>query len=158
MADLRDKLLRTSDLPRYLQSLTVLLRRPIASSDLLTVQDTEAILEKFKKTPRSPISRFELPFEARGETRFSVFLARLATANASDVYVWLPPSVSCGLMGPVPLSAIDINFPFDLNSEGIFEVFTIDLSDRLLLDYSIEEDKQILEVEASGEHWGRVSY
>jgi hypothetical protein len=80
-------------------------------------------------------------------------------SNVSPVYVWTPLSNLCGVLRPIRLRDIDWEFPFVVEAEGIIVILTSDLTDKLLMDYSqTDEGREILEVEASGEHWGRARF
>jgi hypothetical protein len=159
MGDLSDKLAFKRELPRYLRDLAVLLGRRVEAAELLSVEETQKIRVQANQVARQPLLRFEVPFGAKEEERFDSFLKRLADANPSDAYLWTPAANICGVLRPVPLSAVNFSFPFDLNPEGIVVILTSDLNDQLLLDYSLgEEGEPMLEVETSGKHWGSVAY
>jgi hypothetical protein len=144
-------------MPRHLRELEILVGRPVQKTELLSLKETEAVREQFKQMPKEPNARFEIPFEQRREQRFRAFLERLAKANPVDVFLWTPASYDCGLLQPIPFHRFRSDFPFDVNPEGILALLTSDFRDELLLDYSVEDDEQLLEVKVGGEHWGTIA-
>jgi hypothetical protein len=84
---------------------------------------------------------------------------RLASGNAHEIYLWTPKSNVCGVLRPQPLESVRLDFPFDVNPEGIFVILTSDLEDQLLLDYSVGAGgEHVLDIEASGGAWGCTTY
>jgi len=159
MSKLADKLAFRRELPRHLRELSLLLGRSVDTLDLLSIDDTKELRSQANQVTREPASTFQIPFDATREPRFGMFVRRLEEANTSPVYVWTPASNACGLLKPTPLGVVRMEFPFDLNPEGIVAILTSDLQDELLLDYSKgDRDQRELEVEASGKHWGLIAY
>jgi hypothetical protein len=144
-------------LGRHLSELTRVLGRNVRREDLLSLEESEAILARSKATLRAPDWKITVPFEDKNLPWFRDFTRALGSAHAGRVYLWTPLASDCGLPKSVFLSEIDFGFPFDLNPEGILEVLTDDLKDRLILDYSLGEgDRAELEIEVSGPRWGGV--
>ena len=159
MTERSGKFAFAKELPRHLAELEVLLKRHIEPRELLSVEETRLIRARASQVARWPLCRWKLPFLEKEDGRFRAFVANLSEANPADVYVWTPASNVCGLLRPVALARVSFSFPFELNPEGILTILTIDLSDQLLLDYSMGEGGEaFLEMECSGEHWGRVAY
>jgi hypothetical protein len=159
MRELPKRLHFAKELPRHLAELEVLLKRRIEPPELLSVEETCLIRDQANQITRHPLSRCDVSFVAKQKARFGAFLSSLSEANPAKVYPWTPASNVCGLLKPVALLQIDFSFPFDLNPEGILAILTSDLSDQLLLDYSMgDHGHPLLEMEWSGTHWGRVPY
>jgi len=142
----------------HLRELSVLVGRPVGKDELLTIPETRAIRARSKHVVRPAPTVFEIPFEERGGNRFASFMARLAAANPSNVYLWTGTTIDCGLLQGFPLMEFRVTFPFELSPNGIYSIVTTDLLDRLVLDYENRDGQQWIEVEVSGEHWGEVVY
>ena len=146
-------------LGRHLSELSHVLGRSVRREDLLSLEESEAVLAQSKAALRVPGWKITVPFEDKNLPWFRTFVKALGSAKARRVYVWTPLASDCGLPKPVPLSEIDFSFPFDLNPEGILEVITEDLEEGLILDYSLGAgDRAELEVEVSGPRWGGVPH
>jgi hypothetical protein len=159
MSDLTDRFASIRDLPRHLRELALLVGRSVDRHELLPLHETKAIRAQASQVDRQPVVQFEVPFEAKTQPRFATFVKRIAEANPSDVFLWTPTSNLCGLLRPLPLAAVHMDFPFHLNPEGIVSILTSDLREQLLLDYSTgNDDESVLQVQVSGERWGRVAY
>lgn len=159
MNDLYTKLQFRRELPRHLHELALLVGRPVDETELLSLDETNLLRDRSNNIARATGAKFTIPFEEKQDPRFRRFLAQLSEANPSDVYFWTPASNRCGLLRPHSLKELRPDFPFDLNPDGIFVVITSDLADELVLDYSLgDNDEQLLEVETSGAHWGRVQF
>lgn len=72
------------------------------------------------------------------------------------MYVWTALSNVCGVARPIPLLEFNLAFDFNVNREGIVVLLTSDLRDKLVFDFSVQNGTPELEIEVSGEHWGRV--
>src|SRR5262249_51866808 len=139
------------DRPRHLAELGILLGREVFTSDLISVEETEAIRQRSIKVVREPGAKWEIPFREKSEPRFARFIAGLAAANGAGVYVWTPTSRTCGLIRPMPLSVVGFGFPFSMSPDGILSIVTEDLADKLLLDYfRDDQDEERLEIEVKG--------
>lgn len=159
MSEMSDKLELNRELPRHLRELGILLGRPVSKEDLLSLHETRELRDRTNKMIRSPVVKFHVPFVERLGPKFHLFIRRLFETNPTDVYIWTPASNLCGVHKPVALKAVEIGFPFLLNPEGIVVFVSVDFCDQLLLDFSTDSQREeLLEVEASGDHWGHVSY
>jgi hypothetical protein len=147
----------TRNLGRHLTELSRVLRRDIRCEDLMSVEETERILYRSKATPRAAGWKLTVPFEEKGLPWFLALIRALESAHPGRVLLWTPLASACGLPKSVALAEIDFGFSFDLNPEGILEVLTEDLENRLILDYAMEGNRAMLEVEVSGLHWAGVS-
>lgn len=143
---------------RYLGQLTQLVGREVTEAELISLEESRAILAACKSVVREPTSRSHLSFEEKNSERFRALVERLCALNPSDVYVWMLASNACGLLRAGPLPSLNWSFRFDINPDGIIMLFTTDCADEMMLDFSREEDgREELELHLSGTHWGRVS-
>jgi hypothetical protein len=146
-----------TNIARHLSELSSLVSREVRREDLLPLAEADKIREDSKKVQYSPSWSTEIPFARKTEVVFQDFVRKLERLNANPVYVWTPASNQCGLLRPIPLHDLNFGFDFSINPEGILVVLTSDLRDRLLLDYSRDAaGQEVLEIEASGEHWGHA--
>ena len=61
-------------------------------------------------------------------------------------------------MRPVLLSEVRFDFDFSVNKDGMLVLLTMDLQDRMLLDFSEGPDGELLlEVEVAGANWGQAT-
>ena len=57
------------------------------------------------------------------------------------------------------LNAINFDFDFTVNNEGILAFTTSDLGDSLLLDFSVmPTGEQIMKVETRRANWAKIAY
>lgn len=159
MSELHKRIAFNRHIGRHLAEAGRLLRRELHRDDLLTVSETEALLTRAKGVKRAPAWKRELEFAEKSRPRFASFVKALEARSEGGVYLWTPLAASCGVPRPVRLSEIDFAFPFDVNPEGILEVLSVDLANRLLLDYSRDDNnREVLELEVEGASWGAVIY
>ena len=158
MMTLAERLARAKEMPRHLSELSCLTGHKVERFDLLSPERTSSIRDQVRLTPPSPSVAWETGFREKETPRFRKFLERLHSSNASDVYLWTPATNICGLLPPLPRRAVNFDFPFNLNPEGILTVLTSDLQDRLILDYSEAKEGARLEIEAAGPHWSTVEF
>jgi hypothetical protein len=157
MSNLRARLGFINNIHQHLTELRCLLGSTVAASDLLSLEETEAIRESWKRTERSPRWRCEVGFEARIGTRFSKLIERFSECQP-QVYLWTNLSNSCGLARPVALLEVQFGFEFGAIAAGIITVISVDSQDRLLLDFSECDGELMLEIEVEGACWGRIQY
>ena len=154
-----EKLCQKLKMKKYLEELTVLVRHPVKSADLGSVEQAASIREAAKKLSVSDAASSEITFVDRSSERFKKFVRCLHDANPSQVYVWTPRTIDCGVLLVPSLSAIDFDFDFAVNEEGILVFLTDDLEDRLLLDFFIlPADEKRMKIETQGANWGKVIY
>lgn len=159
MSELAKKLSFKRDLPRHLRELSILLGREVHQDELLSLEETREVSAQAHDVARYPARRFNVPFRAKEGPRFASFIQRLAEANTQDVYLWIETTTVCGLLPPFPLGDVQLGFPFDVEPNGVFVLTPSDFRDRLLFDFYLSElGEKLLEIEATGEHWGRVEY
>ena len=159
MTPLAVRLTQKLNLPQHLRELSQLVGRKVEPEELLSLVETEAVRAQGMTVQRLPSWRCELRFSDKRSPRFGRLLQAFCERNPSLVYLWTPLSNDCGLLRPVPLSEVRFDFDFAVNRDGILELLTADLQDRMLLDFSEGPDgEQLLEVAVAGAHWGQVVY
>jgi hypothetical protein len=158
MSDLQKVVAFKANIGRHLTQLSRLTGTIVNKDSLLSPQETEALRATSKTTEYAPVWRHTMDFSKLTEAQFQRFVGALDEMSPSGVYIWTPLSNVCGLLRPVPLKSIQWGFDFDLIPEGILVLLTADLADRMLLDFSEGSTRrQELEIEVSGQHWGRTS-
>lgn len=158
MSELSTKLARAKHRDRYLVELRHFLRSRVDADHLLGLEDTTKTLDALKGRNRAAAWTHRIPFDEKSSPRFNAFIGQLAALSKSPVYLCLPLARVCGLPPVAALSDINFNFDFDASPDGIFVVFTADLSDDLLMDYTEEDGKRWLQIEVSGEHWSKARF
>ena len=143
-------------LAQHLAELGCLLGRPVRADELLTLEETEAIRFQSKQIRLTPTWRQTIPFESRGSRTVVDLFQRLHDSRLLPVYVWTPLSNVCGLARPIRLVEVNLEFDFNINREGIIAFIVTDLLDKVVFDFSAKDGHLELEIEASGDHWGRL--
>jgi len=64
-----------------------------------------------------------------------------------SVTIWTPRTVIFGYFRLPSVRYFNFSFPFDSNSEGIVSILASDFSKRVVLDFSKENCKEVLEVD-----------
>ena len=159
MTPLAVRLTQKLNLPQHLRELSQLVGRTVEPAELLSLAATEAVRAQGMTVQRLPSWRCELRFSDKRSPRFGRLLQAFRERNPSPVYLWTSLSNDCGLLRPVSLSDVRFDFDFEVNRDGILELLTADLPDRMLLDFSEGPDgEQLLEVEVAGANWGQATY
>jgi len=154
-----EKSCHTLKMKKYLEELSVFAGHPVKSADLGSAEQAASIREAARKFSVSDAASSEIAFVDRSSERFKQYIKRLHDANPSQVYVWTPRTIDCGVLLVPSLSAIDFDFDFAVNEEGILVFLTDDLEDRLLLDFFIAPtDEKRMKIETQGANWGEVIY
>jgi len=143
-------------LGRHLAELGGLFGRSVGPEELITLEETEDIRLRSKEIALSPTWRRSIRFEDRRADPVVDLVQRLHQSRSLPVYVWTALSNLCGLARPIPLAQFNLAFDFNVNREGIVALVTSDLLDKLIFDFSVQNGRRELEIEVSGDHWGRV--
>lgn len=157
MTSRKNDIRRLSSLPTYLAELAVLTGRQVSVDELLTAQDTLLLRNKLKGIPKEQVVRAEIPFEGRTSEAFTAMIEQLRLLNPAPVVLWPPKASDCGLLLLPSLKHINFAFPFDVNPEGILVIATKDGCDRMILDFSEEDDGRLLEIELYGKQWSQAT-
>ena len=159
MNHLSRKLAYRRDIRAYISELRALTRMEITEGSLLPLDQLEPIREEVTARLREPTRMFTIPFEEKSGERFKKFVGTLGKLNPGRMYVFTNRTNSCG---PVIIDDIEqFNFDFDysVNSEGIVSLVAEDLRDRMVLDFSKDEnDRSVLRIELFGEKWPSAEY
>ncbi|MBU3056136.1 hypothetical protein [Pseudomonas indica] len=154
-----EKIRQKLNLKIYLNELTALIGRPVYANELNSLEQTTALRETSQKFVAQEPQACEILFSERSSDRFKGFIQRLHSANPSSVYVWTPRTIVCGALLAPSIAAINFDFDFTINEEGILAFSTSDLEDRLLFDFSVSSTgDQIMRLETLGQNWARVVY
>lgn len=159
MSERGSKIALKGSMARHLEELRGLVGREVQISDLMSLQETEAVRARLNSIKRSPKWSTEICFSERLDRRFRQFIENLKDSNGAPVYVWTPLSNVCGLLRPVPLSSVSFGFGFDINDDGLISIVASDCIDRMVLDFYVDgQQREMLSLDVSGEHWGTVRY
>lgn len=67
--------------------------------------------------------------------------------NSSPITIWTPRSNTYGYLKLSSIEFFNFSFSFNSNSEGIISILATDLSKRVVIEFSTDGNKQILEVD-----------
>jgi hypothetical protein len=141
----------------YLKELNLLTRQMVEAKDLITIEDTVRIIHKRKEISNTiPFEKLTLSFEAKD--RLSSYLAKMAEIKKGKVYLFTEYSKNCGALLLNSLNDFNHKFSFNDEHSGIISFLSEDLKDKLVLDFYVENDKYILELETQGFVWNSVLY
>jgi hypothetical protein len=157
MTSRQNDIRRLAVLPTYLAELAILTGREVSAEELLTEQETSVLRDEIMGIPRGKIVRAAIPFEGRTSEAFAAILEELRVLNPSPVVLWPPKANDCGVLLVPSLKHINFAFPFDVNPEGILVIATKDGCDRMVLEFSDEDDGRSLEIELHGKHWSQAT-
>lgn len=154
-----EKLRKKLSMKMYLKELTVLAGRPVQANELGSVEKAVSVRKAGQKFSTLDAASFEIPFADLSSERFRRFVRKLYNANPSSVYVWSPRTIDCGVFLMPSIAAINFDFDFEINEEGILVFLTNDLKDRLLVDFFIlSQSHKRSKVEVQGNNWGEIIY
>ncbi len=154
--ELARKLTRNIELARYLEQLSALANRPVASTELTTTSQLDELASLKKQHARNYESvGINLRPDATQTRKFQTFIERLAACRSSEVWIWVKRTNSCGTLILPSLLDVHFNF-FDLSFDenGVCEVATTDGKNLLFLDI----DESGLNMEIQGQEWATVQY
>jgi len=156
---LSQRLLRKSQLKKYLEELGMLTGRVIQSDELSSLEQTAAVRMSLQKIAVNSVVACEIGFSDRKSERFKKFLQSLKNANSSAIYIWTPRTYDCGVLLVPSLESIKFDFDFTINDEGIIAFTTMDLNDSLLIEmFQTSLGAQFLRIETQGVNWARTMY
>ncbi|WP_277557991.1 hypothetical protein [Ereboglobus sp. PH5-10] len=141
-------------LAKYLEELRELINVPVTEVTLVPLDEVARIRKKLvEKITICPQKKFRIPFPEKTGQRFRTFIEQLEQLNSSPIYIWTEAANGCGLFQASSLIKINLDFSYDVNSQGIIVILTKDLRDRMIWDFFEENSEKIIEVELMGETW-----
>jgi hypothetical protein len=146
------------NIKEYLSELALLSNSLVDEAQLSELSDVESVREKASALTEKLVSKTVFNFEFKKDRNFQNFIESLFLTNQSEIYIWTHRTDLCGLFKIPSIKKLNIDFPFEINREGILLFLTADYRNRLLLDFSISENgEKILEVEVQGDDWYPVA-
>lgn len=157
--DLHQKLAQLNQMPSYLAELSLLLGRVVSPIELSPSSEAINLSNRTSELLREPVVKQTLPFAEKTTPAFNEFINTLTSAYSGPIALFTPRTTACGFITVASLSDIHWNFPFTLNSEGIFSIVTLELTDRIVMDFFLGEGgSEMLELEVQGKNWSRILY
>ena len=148
-----------ANIREYLQKLNCFLLRSAQEGDLLSHEETLHLRTRAKPQVENEVREFSIPFEEKTSDQFQNYLRKLSKANSSAIYVWIDRTIDCGTIAIPSLTDFNWSFAYDCDPDGTLTLVTTDLEDRMLLDYSEDnQGKRVLEVKVTGNRWSEISY
>lgn len=128
-------------------------------SDLSTIDSVNEVKAKATKLENFPTENFSINFSDKKSGRFCKYIESLYKANGERVYLWTSKSNDCGLYSVGCIKDVDFSFPFELNTEGMLVLLSLDINDKLLLDFYIDScGSKVIDIEAQGLNWTNIKY
>lgn len=142
----------------YLDEVRKLSSEPASEDALTSLEELTSLREAVKRLASCPRKKFQIPFEEKTGERFRAFAKRLTELNSSPIYIWTDAANRCGLFQVSSLSQLKLDFPYDINPQGIVVLLARDVRDRMIWDFSEDGATKVLEVELIGETWPQAQY
>lgn len=143
----------------YLSELALLINQGINESDLSSLAEVDDTRRKASFLNGFPVSKFVISFNEKVTEKFRRFIDALYQANDSEVYIWTKRTNVCGLYKIESIRNINLDFPFEINNEGILVFLSADFKDKLLFDFSLDSNgNHMLEIEMQGQNWSDINY
>ena len=159
MTNIKNKREYLSNIASYLLELGMLANKAVNKSDLSPVEEVDEVRAGASNLENLPTEKFKVGFSEKDGSQFSRYIQGLYDANNEQVYLWTGKTNTCGLYKVGSIKDVDFSFPFDLNEEGIVVFLSVDMKDKLLLDFSIDSSgNEIVELESQGLNWPNVKY
>lgn len=159
MTNIRTKNEYLSNIAPYLLELGVLANKAVNKHELSSVEEVDRIRAYALGIAHLPVVKFKIGFSEKNSFQFSRYIQHLYDVNREQVYIWTAKTNICGLYKIGSIKDVDFSFPFELNEEGIVVFLSVDMKDRLLLDFSIDSlGNEIVDVESQGLNWPHVKY
>lgn len=133
---------RANYLKPYLEELRQLFSFGVAERDILSLNDSEAILELKGKKQRILISKCVLPFSDRDKAK--QILQAYDFLIAAPYYLWVDYSEKCGLVKIPSLESFHWNFDWGIDSNGIFSFTDLSLKREIVLDFYEDDGRKLL--------------
>lgn len=133
-------------IPKYLEELNRLVLYNVEEKDLLSIVDTDNFIESSKVLDKNSLFVQKTILFSEKE-KLMEFIKENTLSMNTPYMMYLSYSSDCGLMRISSL--YDFNFDFSFNDEhaGLIEFIREDKQESILLDYSEENNKKILEIE-----------
>lgn len=158
MTDLSKKRVFNANIKNYLNELQVITGKPVAKSELGDPDEALAFRDMLALRSKNLVLKFTLGFDQLSTERFKSYLINLEAEKRDGIYIWTNRSVICGLYMVDRLSDINFSFSFGF-TEGVIGFSTKDSHESLLLDfYEGSSSAQLVDVEARGDFWSKVTY
>lgn len=152
---LKIKFLKKKHLNSYLGELEKLALQKVDVSKLV-LDRIDVLKEAAIRLSNNQGEFFQIPFEEKRGVDFKIYINRLKSVNSGKVYLWTDYSNYCGLLLLDDLTQLNLEFGFHDEHSGIMTLLAENLKDKLILDWSEEGGRRMLEIESYGENWGSI--
>lgn len=130
----------------------------VNKNNLSSLDEVEKVRGKTSQLDELPMNKAIVEFSVLSSKKFNNFNTQLLQKLIKSLY-WTPRTNGCGLYSVESIDAVNFNFPFNINAEGILVLVSVDAQDKLLLDfYKSDEGKQMVEIEVSGKNWSSAEF
>ncbi|MBQ7640466.1 MAG: hypothetical protein IJS91_05715 [Bacteroidales bacterium] len=133
----------------YLNELRLLFSCGFAEDDILSLNESEAILKKKAQKRRCLVFECVLPFSKREEAK--QILRTFDFPVNLPYYLWVEYADTCGLAMISSLEPFNWDFDWDIDSNGIFSFTDIYIKREIVFDFYEDEDngQQVLRIALS---------
>lgn len=159
MTNIKIKREYLSNIAAYLLELGMLANKVVNKDDLSSVEEVDEVRAGTANLENLTTEKFKVGFSEKDGSQFQSYIQGLYDTNNEQVYLWTGKTNSCGLYKVGSIKDVNFSFSFDLNEEGIVVFLSVDMKDKLLLDFSIDSSgNEIVEVESQGLNWPNIKY
>jgi len=114
----------------------------IENTELLSIVDTDEVIKNSSDLKKHCSYKFY--FNEKLEIKKKIYDT---IKYNGKFYLFTSLSQDCGCVIINSLNDINFNFNFEDDSSGIISLISFDLSEKILFDFYIENDKQLIEIE-----------
>ncbi|WP_445371981.1 hypothetical protein ACH518_04160 [Methylomonas sp. HW2-6] len=144
------------NIAKYLQELNRFCKKKPVENELLSLDETQNIRDNSKALDTAIVRRHRIGFDKKNDEKFLDFVGSLYEKNRSNIYIWTPLTMACGTYKIDSILDFNFGFEFDSNPEGIVVLLTSNFTDKITLDFSMDESgKRILDIDLVGDNWGK---
>jgi hypothetical protein len=140
----------------YLAQLSTLCGRLVLESELSSIEAAAEMRESSRRLASLPKVDWRSGFDEYRERMNADIVSKLKELNPAPVSIWTEYTITCGYVTLQSIS--DINFKFEENfaNENVLVIATIDLTDRLVLDFQRADAKTDVAISFQGENWSKI--
>lgn len=137
----------------YLVQLNVLCGRVVSENELSTVEAAKSMREASKKF--SSLHEFEriISFQEYKGEYFSNLIKKINELNPCKIAIWTKYTINCGYITIKSIDNVNFKFSEEFADENIFSFSTIDLEDRMLIDFQRDGGKTSVQISLQGKNW-----
>lgn len=130
-------------LPDYLKELNNLVKYKITALDLLSIEESDKILEASKKLEK----RFFHKCTFGDKKELHSIISNIGTKDKNPYYLYTEYSNDCGMAKINTINDFNVNFSFYDEHSGLIILINENTTNKILLDFYKEEEDIFTEIE-----------